>query len=846
MAGNRQRGTTAKASVQLAMRLLVVDLRAGHLGILVAALVVAVAAVSSVGWVTERAGAAAEERAAELVAADRVVRANQPVPAEWREQATELGLAAARMVEFPTVVMLGERSQLVAVKAVEQGYPLRGQLLTSAQRDGEEQDTTGPPPDGEAWVEPRLLALLDTATGEELELGDKSLTISRLITAEPDRAQIFGALGPRVLISWSDMESSGLVVEGSQVRHALLLAGDQQALDAFAAWLKDDASGPAQEAEVLTGSEAQPAVETITAQAERFLGLAALITVVVAAAAVLLTARHYAAAQLDRIAMMRVLGARQGTILLCQGTIISLLALLAGLFGVALGYALQALMLALLSEALPPNLGAPGPMPALYGIGVGMVAAAGFALPSVIRLRHVPPMRVLRRSAGSGVVRSMTAYLIAGAVLIGLLLLQAGDLQLGLTITGVLLLTLMALGLAAGLVILLAAWLRRRSAGRLWWLSGPTRRPAATLAQVVAVGVGLMALLTLSVVHDDLLDTWQDSIPADAADTFMIDLAPHEVEPLRDYLAAELGRDINLFAMVRGRLEAISGEQISVEDYDSPRTRRMVSRDANLTWADELPADNEVIAGSWWGDEPGAEWSVEESYAEQLGIEVGDELSFVIDGETVRGTVTSLREVSWISFNPNFFVIAAPGLLDADHPEYITSFRLGEESDRLLAELSQRFPGATPIDVGAIIATGREIVDQGVRVVEIIASLTLLAGLIVLLAALRTAAAERRFEASLMRALGASRRRLGRAAVAELAFTGALAGALAGVGAAAGGYFAARELFELDYSFPWLVVLLGLLAGAILVATAGWLGARRDWRSSPMELLRAGEAHGSL
>lgn len=832
---------SAKTTMQLALRLLLADLRAGYLGILAAALVVAVAAVSSVGWVTERAGVVIEQYAAELIAADRVIRANEQIPTRWRVKAEQMGLAAARMVEFRSVVMRGEQSQLVAVKAVEEGYPLRGELRTKPRRDGSAKVTGGPPPAGQTWVEPRLLALLEADIGAELELGDVSLTISRLVTAEPDRAQIFGALGARLLISWADMQASGLVVAGSRVRHALLLAGDQDGLDRFTTWLRNSAPGPTQGIEILRGGEAQPGVATIIAQAERFLGLAALITVVVAAAAVLLTARHYAAAQLDRSAMMRVLGARQSHIILLQGTIITALAIVAGLLGLALGYALQAAMLTMLGAILPPQLGSAGPAPALYGLVIGLLAAAGFALPSVIRLRHVPPMRVLRRSAGGGVVRSLLAYGIAASVLFGLLLVQAGDLQLGLIVAAVLLATLMVLALAALLVIRLAVWLRHHSGGRLWWLNGATRRPAATLVQVVAVGLGLMALLMLSVVHDDLLDTWQAGIPEDAADTFMIDLAPQDLAPLRDYLAAELDTEVTLYALVRGRLEAIAGQEVAPQDYDSPRARRMITRAANLTWAAELPADNRIIRGSWWGHDPGAEWSVEQGYAERVGIELGDELTFVVDGEPVRGTVTSVREVNWDSFNPNFFVIAAPGLLDTSHPEYITSFRLGEESDRLLAELSQRFPRATLLDVGALIKTARGIIEQGTRVVEVIAALTLLAGVIVLLAALRTASAERSFAASLLRALGASRRRLARAALVELALTGALAGALAGLGAAAGGYFAARELFDFDYSFNWSMVLVGLVLGAALVAFAGWLGARREWRSSPLELLRGGE-----
>ncbi|ABM62830.1 ABC transporter permease [Halorhodospira halophila] len=827
-------GTT----LRLAARFLRRDLAAGRLGILAAALVVAVAAVTAVGWLGDRVGAATTERAAELIAADRLVRTDEAAPDDWLDAARERGLQAARTVEFPTVVAADGRTRLVSVKAVESGYPLRGELRTADARDADDRVAEQRPGPGAVWVEPRLLDLLGAELGGALEIGDMQLPMERLVTAEPDRAGMFGTVAPRVLLAWEDIAGTGLVGEGARVRHALLLAGPEDELDAFAEWLRD-ADGP--EAEVLTGTEAQPAIQEIVGQAERFLGLAALITVVVAAAAVLLTARHYAVAQLDRVAVMRVLGARQGRVVAIQTAVLGAVALAAGVLGAAIGFALHAVMIALLADVLPPNLPAPGPLPALYGIGLGVAAAAGFALPTVARLRHVPPMRVLRRTAGAGVVRSGGAYAVAAAVIAALMVWRAGDLTLAGVVLGATAATLAALAAAAYAAVRLAGWLRARSGSRLLWLTGPSRRPGATVVQVVAVGLGLMALLLLSAVREDLLDTWQAGIPDDAPDTFLIDVAPEEVEPLQAFLAEELDTEVTLYAITRGRLDAINEARIRPDDFDSPRTQRMVDRDLNLTWAETLPEDNRVVAGEWWGDEPGDEWSVEAGYAERVGIDVGDEITFVIDGEPVSGTVTSLRELRWDSFNPNFFVIAAPGMVDA-HPEYITSFRLGDAAERVLPELNERFPGATPLDVGAILDTARRIIGQGARVVELMAALTLVAGVVVLLAALRTAAAERRFEASLLRALGASRRRLEAIAVAELAASGALAGLLAGIAAASGGYLAARHLFDLTYAFPWGVVVLGTVLGAVTVAGAGWLGARRDWRVSPMELLRGGES----
>lgn len=825
---------------RMAVRWLWRDLRGGRLGLLAAALVVAVAAVTAVGWLAERVGAATTDRAAELIAADRLVRTDEPVPEAWIAEARDRGLETARTVEFPSVALAGERSRLVSFKAVESGYPLRGRLRVAAERDGTEEEVRRIPERGTAWVEPRLLNLLGIEVGDALQVGEQSFEIRRVILAEPDRGAVFASLAPRVMLHWDDVEGTGLVREGARVRYALLLGGPEEVLDAYGDWVLERDE---RDAEVRGPQEGQPAVREVVRQAERFLGLAALITVVVAAAAILLTARHYAAAQLDRVAVMRVLGASQGRILRLQSLVLLLVALAAGAVGAGVGFGVHLLMIGALTDVLPPDLAGPSVAPAGAGLLLGVIAAAGFALPTAARLRHVPPMRVLRRSADGGLLQGTWPYVVAAVVIAALMAHRAQDLQLAAVVIGAVAVTLGVLAAAAWLGVRLAAWLRHRAGSRLLWLTGVARRPGATVVQVVAVGLGLMALLLLSAVREDLLDTWQAAIPDEAPDTFLINVQEDEVEPLRELLAEMADTRPTLYPLARGRLDAINGRGVDLdEDFGhSPRTRRTFARDLNLTWAGEPPPDNEIVAGEWWGDDPGAEWSMEADLARRAGIYVGDELTFIVDGRPVTGTVTSLREVRWDSFNPNFFVIGAPGLIDARYPEYITSFRLGDAAPEVMPRLVDEFPGVTPVDVGTILSTVRSIVGQGARVVELMAGLTLIAGVVVLLAALRTAAAERRFEASLLRALGASRRRLEAMAVGELAASGALAGVLAGGAAAAGGYFAAQQLFDLAYPFPTFIVLLGAVLGAVVVAGAGWLGARADWRVSPMALLRAGE-----
>lgn len=816
-----------------ALRLLWRDARAGELRLLVAAVIIAVAAVSGVAWLADRVSQATDARAAELLGGDRVVRSNEPIPRDWVEQAQREGLQTVRSAEFPSVVLAGEQTQLVSLKAVESGYPLRGQLRLRDWPGAETVTVDHPPAPGTAWVAPRLLPLLETALGEPLEVGAKAVTSERLIALEPDRGGGFFNLAPRVMIHWDDLEGTGLVQEGSRIRYRLMLAGEPAALQRYESWLRGQDPG----VEVEAPGEGDPALGSVMQQAQRFLGLAALLTVVVAGVAILLTARHYADRQVDRIAIMRCLGATQGQVTALLTWKLLWLGLIAGLIGTALGYTLHWGMIALLADYLPERLAGPGPLPAFTGLMVALSALLGFALPSLLRLRDVPPLRVLRREAGAGVLRGWLPYPVALAVIFALMWWQGGDLRLAAMVFSAVLAGLAGLGLLAAAVVY---GLRRTRRARMTTLSGLVRRPATATLQIVAVGLGLTALLLLSVVREDLLATWERGVDPQAPNYFLINVQPDEVAPLRAFLQEEAGVGATLYPMIRGRLVGLNGEPVSAEDYSEPRTRRLVSREFNLSHTAAMPDDNRVVRGQWFAahDSDRPQWSVEEDIARRIGVDVGDTLTYRISGREVTGEVTSLRRVQWDSFNVNFFVIGNPGLL-ADAPtSYITSFHLPEGEGQVIADLVRQFPSVTPVDLGAILETARDIIRQGSRVVELMATLTLVAGVLVLLAALQITGDQRRFETALMRSLGAGRSLIRRMARREFLLLGALSGGLAGLAAGLAGWGAAGPLFELDYRFnPWLP-LLGALAGAVLVWAAGALATRNHYRQSPMTLLR--------
>ncbi|MBY5268709.1 ABC transporter permease [Spiribacter salinus] len=823
----------------LSLRLLYRDWRGGELRLLALAVIVAVAAVTGVAWLADRVAGATESRAADLLAADRAVESPEPIPSAWRERAEAAGLETALIVTFPTVVVAENDNRLVAAKAVDEGYPLRGELLVKSAPGAAETDPGGVPEPGTAWVESRLLGLLNLEIGDTLALGSAEVEVDRLISFEPDRGQGFGSFAPRVMFNRADLESTELLGEGSRARHKLLLAGPRAAIQSFTDALVAEHGNAV---EIETPGEQGRGASEIIGQAKRFLGLAALLTVIVAGVAVLLTVRHYAERQLTGVAVMRAIGATRAQVLrLFMGKLVWL-GLFAGAIGAALGYGLHLGMLALVAELLDTELPPPSWQPLATGWLTAGAALLGFALPTVVRLRDAPPMRVLRQDLGSGLLRAGTPLLMAAVVILGLMAWQAGDVRVTLSVFGAVAGTLAVLaGVAAAVVYGARAWSRRGGQSRLLWLTGFTRRPVTAIIQIVAVGVGLMSLFLLAVVRNDLLTAWEAEIPPDAPNQFLINIQSDEVDGVRNTLT-EADIDTTFYPMVRARMTELDGERVAAEDYDSPQARRLAQREFNLSWASTLQDDNRIIAGEWWGDgaDVPPQLSVETDFADEIGIELGDTLTFSSGGNQVTAEVTSLRDVRWESFNVNFFVLASPGTFDELPRTWLTSFYLADADRAVLTDLIRAYPSVTPIDVTSVLRIVRTIIDQGSSVVELMALLTLAAGVLVLLAALQITGEERRFESAVLRALGASGARIRRMARLEFWIIGAIAGGLAGLTATGAGVVIAEVLFSLNYPFRPLTLVIGALVGLLTVWAAGSLGARRYYRVSPMRLLREG------
>jgi putative ABC transport system permease protein len=824
--------------LRLAWRWVLRDWRGGELGLLLAALALAAAAVATVDFFADRVQRALTGSAADLLAADAVIEWSEAPRAEWEAAARAAGLRTARTLSFPSVVLHGDATQLVQIKAIGDGYPLRGRLRSAPDPTALASGEDGTVGRGEAWGEARLFAQLGVGPGTAIEVGERRLPVTRVVTEEPDRGGDLLQFAPRLLMHLDDVPGTGLVGPASRVSHRLLLAGRPDALARYAAAMRQLLP---KGAEWLDASRARPELNAALERGTRFLALAAATVVILAGAAAMLAARRFVDRQTDAAAVLRCLGLSSRGLLVLFLTRLLVLASAATLAGSLLGLGAQAALGALVgrwfaAELPPPSLG-----PLVDAAVTTLLVLAATVLPPLLRLRRTPPARVLRHDLGPPPGSEWLALGLAVGTLGVFLTWRMGDLQLGVRALAGVVATVGVLAVAVrGLIRLLDPI---RLHGHTAWRQGiaaVARHPTLALVQTVGFGLGIMALLLLSVVRSDLLAAWRDKLPADAPNHFLINIQPTEHAALEALLAERGIRHSGVLPMIRGRLVAIGERTVDPGHYASARAQRLAAREFNLSYGTAMQADNRIVAGRWWdADSRAAAFSVETGIAETLGIALGDRLTFLVAGQRVEGTVESLREVQWDSFNANFFVVGTPALLGSQPATYITSFHLPADRLTLLAELARRFPSVTVIDVGGVLSQVRAMIERAALALEYVFGFTLVAGVIVLLAAVQASREVRAREIAVLRTLGASRRYLRAGLAVEFGLIGLLAGTVAAVGALATAWLVSEAVFNLPWAPNLWLLPVGASLGALGVGTAGLLAVRRLVDVPPVVVLRA-------
>ena len=825
-------------TVRLAFRLLARDWRAGELTVLAVALLIAVSALTGVAFLTDRVGHAVELRAAESLAADLRLASTRPISSDYEQLASRAGLGTARVTSMPSVVFSGEANTLAAVRAVTSGYPLRGKLKTSHQLMGVSSIVEDIPAPGEAWASQRLMARLNVEAGVTIEVGTHRLTLSRVLDFRPDEGWSFIDLAPTLLINEADLERTSLVQPGSRVAYRMLFAGPRNEVNAF----KTELDSVLQEGEVLSDIEdANPQIRSAMDRAGRFLNLASLVSVLLAAVAVAMAARRYSHRHRDRTALMKCMGASQATIMRSSLLQLFLLALAGGVAGSILGFLAQHALAWLMRDMIGQNLPMPGSGPGVLGLLTAICILAGFALPDLLQMGKTPPLRVLRHDIGPPPMRYGISWIAGIAAVMTLLLWMVQDTRLVLWIFCGATITFLVLG-AAGWLLVRSLQGFRGAAGVAWryGLANLARRGRESVIQVVAFGLGLMVLLLLTTVRNDLMDNWRQSLPENAPNQFMINIQPEEIEPMGAFLQ-ERGLDVPRFVpLVRARMTTINGQDVTQMTFEDPQGREWARRDANLSWTDQLQPDNKIVEGAFWNTSSASrEVSVELDFAQELGLLLGDEVGFDIAGERVSAVVTSLRTVEWDSFSPNFFMVFSPGVLDPYPTTYITSLYVDEQARADVLDLMRAFPSVTAIDLDAILGQVRDVMNKAALAVQAVFIFTLLAGLTVLWAAVQATRDERRYESAVLRTFGATRMRVLGGVATEFIAIGLLAGVLAASGASVAGYLLATNLFELEYHFSLALWLTGPLAGMAFVGVSGMAATWRVITHAPINVLRA-------
>lgn len=837
-----------------ALRMTARDWRAGELRFLLVALIVAVAALTSVGFFIDRMRAGMDRDAHQLLGADLLVNTDDPVRQEWRAEALRRGLLLADTVTFPSMAQAGEGddslAQLASIKAVSDGYPLRGQVTLStdpvAAAGARGQATTGIPERGTVWVDPALLAQLRTGVGAMLTLGDSRLRIAQLIATEPDKGASFANFAPRVMLALDDLKATGLVDDFARVSFRLLVASkdrnDTAAVRDYENWLRAQIrDNNIKGVRIETLENGRPEMRATLDRAGLFLSLVGLLSAMLAAVAVAMAARRFMGRHLDACAMLRCLGLTQNQVGALYLIEFALVGLAGSAIGVLVGFGAHFVLLEMIGSLIQTELPPVSALPALQGIATGMLLLLGFALPPILQLRNVPHNRVIRREQGAPQPAALVTYGLGVGVFLLLLLWQAGDPTLALLIAG---------GFLGGFAVFaLVAWLGlgllRRARGAFThqaWRFAVTslqRRPGATVVQVVSLALGLMALLILTVVRGDLMAAWQTATPADAPNRFVINILPDQKAAVeRQLVAAGVDAPV-LYPMIRGRLTAVNGQPITRETYADGEARRLANREFNLSTTSVLPQANEVVQGRWFGTTPnGAEASVEQSIMERLGLKLGDSMRFDMAGLIVEAKITSVRKLEWGSMRANFFVIIDPAAMANAPTTFMTAFHAPPGAGDLGSALSRAHPNLTVIDVSGIIRQLQDVLDQVVTAVEFLFLFTLASGVLVLYAALMGSQSERTREAGLLRALGATRQQLAQAQRIEFVLVGGLAGLLAASGAAALGWALATYQFKFPWVFEPGVWLAGLVVGALCAIVGGWFGLRGVLRQPPLQTLR--------
>ena len=815
------------------------DLKSGEVALLLISLVVAVGTVTSISLFVDRLHQALLVESATFLAADRQISSSREIPKEFSVKAQARDLDTSETMVFSSMVFSDDRNQLVSVKAVDSRYPLRGQLIVTDEPFLPGSPTESVPDRGEIWLDSRLFPALAVQLGDSIEVGLANLKVTNVLVAEPDKGGSFFDLGPRVLMNLADVPATDVVQPGSRLSYRLLLSGDEKKLEELKSELNLEPNF-----RWVSVAESSPRIGSALDRAESFLLLGGLLAVLLAGVAVALSSYRYATRHFDHVAILKTLGATPGQIFWGYLSILLLIGSLAISIGLLFGGSFHLLVIELLASLIPLELPPPGPRPFLVGVATGFICVLSFALPSFLHLRNVSPMRVIRRDLA---VASLSRAVSYGFAIVGSILLM-------IWYTKSFFLTAWTLtGLASVIVVFGAFALFLLRGGRIVGmqarsglklaLSGLQRRRNENTAQILIFGLAIMLILILLLLRTALITEWRSQVPENAANHFVMNIAAEEVQDIQELIDNNVGMGDVLYPMIRGRLEAVNDVPAKLWATQNRRHEYeggpKITSERNLTWTAEQPANNVIVRGEWW-DEKTEDYlvSIEQEYAESFNFEVGTQLTFNIGGKIVSATVSSIRSLDWESMTPNFYVIFSPRVLKDFPSTYMTSFYLERDQKLFLNKLLSEYPTITVIEIDALIEQVQKIVDQVSQAVELVLTLVLASGCLVLVASIQSSRDSRLAEHALVRALGGTRRLVGTSLFSEFLILGFFSGVVATVGAEVTVALLQSQVFGLGAEMHLWIWPVGPLVGAVVISTVGIFGSRELVNSPPVNVLR--------
>ncbi len=845
------------STMPLDLKLLWRDWRGGQLGLIVWSLVLAVAVVTAVSLLADRVERGLNEQISAFLAADMAVRSGLEIDSSYQEKANELTMQTARTATFVSMLFSSnpdsQANHLAAIKAVQPAYPLRGQLeLVNSIEDTAVEFSESGPPVGEVWVEPRLLTILDIEVGDSLDVGYSTFTITKLIANEPDRGGGFSSAAARVMMNFADLEGTQLIRPGSRINYRLLLAGSDTANQQYLDWFNQLDTGESHLQSHVRLETAENEEEQLGSALQRgrsFLLLSGTIGVLLAGLAMALASHRYASRLIDQVALVKAWGQSARRIRQSQFIRLSALTLIATSLGLFFGWLAHWFLLEVAREFFGADLPEPSLRPWLVSAATGVVCVLGFALPALWHLPAIEPLRVLRRDIPDSLM-SQGARLSFG---IGALLLLAfwysGSIVIALLFLGCMFALFAVSGLFAlqflRLVRGMGNW--RGSYVRLG-LANLWRRRGQTMVQLIGFSTTLLLLLVVTGLRTNLISEWQAQLPEDTPTHFVFNVADQDLAEVQATLDASGVSQSTWYPMVRGRVVAINDKILTPEELAKSDG---LAREVNFTQTAELPVENVVTAGTWWGenyDENSAMLSMEQDVAEEIGVELGDELQISVGGIPFTATLTSIRTVNWQSMTPNFYIIFSPGTLDRFSPNWLsgvldpTAKERGESvvqrESEFVTTMVKQFPTAVVLQLGDIIERIRSVIDKVTRGLEMILLLVLACGALVLFAAIAVSFDERLRENAILRTLGSSQKVVFGALAVEFATLGLIAGLIASVGAEVVLYFMQTMVFDMQPSWHPTLWLLGMGAGVLLIGTLGLLRSRPIISVPPLQSLR--------